>query len=137
MERQKFCTQCRHPNRLKAKFCKQCGHRFKRVMLLAAAEACPRCHTVRSVGAKFCRNCGYEFVPSEAPIQQPAAKGVELPPPALVPASLPEIEPVEAESPVTSGKTGILISQEELGKIRQAKTEQIIFVPALRRKKNS
>ena len=88
---------------------------------------------MRRNGTKFCRNCGYEFVPSEAPVKQPQVKGVELPPPALVPDTLPEIEP-DAAAPVPSGKTGILISQEELGKIRQSKTEQIIFVPALRRK---
>lgn len=132
MERQKFCTQCRQSNRLEAKFCKACGHRFKRV-LLVSSETCPRCHTMRRNGTKFCRNCGYEFVPSEAPVKQPQVKGVELPPPALVPDSLPEIEAETAPAP--TGKTGILISQEELGKIRQAKTEQIIFVPALRRKK--
>lgn len=88
---------------------------------------------MRRSGTKFCRNCGYEFLPSEAPIQQPRVEGLELPPPAFVPPTLPDIEP-ETPAPARSGNTGILISQEELGKIRQAKTEQIIFVPALRRK---
>src|SRR5688572_5430753 len=100
MERQKFCTQCRQANRLEAKFCKSCGHRFKRV-LLVSSESCPRCHTMRRSGTKFCRNCGYEFVPSEAPIKQPQVKAVELPPPALVPETLPEIAPA---TPAPSGK---------------------------------
>lgn len=135
MERQKFCTQCRQPNRLEAKFCKNCGHRFKRV-LLVSTETCPQCLTARRGGAKFCRSCGYEFRPTEAPITQPQAQAVELPAPALIPTLPPEELKVEAESKETipTGKTGILISQEELGRIRQAKTEQIIFVPALRRK---
>jgi hypothetical protein len=137
MERQKFCTQCRHPNRLEAKFCKQCGHRFRRFMLVSTIEICPRCHTARHSGSKFCRNCGYQFVPSQAPIQQPRVEAVELPPPANIPLIEPEQNSIEPETPASTGKTGILISQEELGKIRQAKTEQIIFVPALRRKKNS
>lgn len=134
MERQKFCTQCRHPNRLEAKFCKNCGHRFKRVLLLSA-EACPQCHTARRDGAKFCRNCGYEFRPNEAPVAQPQVRGVELPPPALIPQEDAPVEAkIDAESISHTGKTGILITQEELGRIRHAKTEQIIFVPSLRRK---
>jgi predicted Zn-ribbon and HTH transcriptional regulator len=132
MERQKFCTQCRHPNRLEAKFCKNCGHRFKRVLLLSN-DSCPKCHTMRRSGTKFCRNCGYEFVPSEAPVKHPEVKGVELPPPAHIPLDVPEIKP-EASVPAPNPNAGIMISQEELGKIRRAKTEQIIFVPALRRK---
>lgn len=138
MKTHKFCSQCRHENRISAKFCMHCGKAFKRFIIKSQdTDYCPSCYTARHEGAKFCRICGYSFVsqPTEPPVNQPVVPALELPPPALIPAPIappPTVakqDPIEPSASSQETENGILISQTELAQLRRAKTEQILFIP--------
>jgi RNA polymerase subunit RPABC4/transcription elongation factor Spt4 len=146
MKKQKFCTQCGKSNRVTAKICIECGQPFKSAPAIATDEqACPECGIVARADTKFCRQCGHRFeavavIPPEPPLVQPAASGVVLPPAAEIPPlpeDVPEIpDPPEDETEQYGGKTGILLTPEELEQLRRAKPDQPIYVKHPPRKKN-
>lgn len=149
MKTEKYCTQCGKRNRATAKVCIECGRSFKTVADDTPDEAwCPDCGTANRPGAKFCRQCGHRFdpvvvVPPEPPLVQPAVGGIVLPPTAEIPPfpddlpEMPDAPEDDGEPERFGGKTGILLSPDELEKLRQAKDDRPIFVPNPRKKKSS
>lgn len=147
MKAEKFCPQCGKRNRATAKVCTQCGRSFKTVADDTPDEQwCPDCGTANSPDAKFCRQCGHKFVsvpavPPEPPLKQPVAGGISLPQTAEIPPfpdDLPEDpEPPDAGQERFGGKTGIILSPDELEKLRKSKDDETIFVANPRNKKKS
>jgi hypothetical protein len=139
MKDYKFCSKCGNKSRITANVCSNCGKRFSKVLVKTETEWCPQCASVHRAGAKFCCSCGYQFVPSvptEAPIDQPLVPGVELPPAAKIPPKLVKApEPTQPSKPISQrGATGLVLTVEELKRLRKLQTEQIVLYP--RRKPN-
>jgi RNA polymerase subunit RPABC4/transcription elongation factor Spt4 len=138
MKDYKFCTNCGNKSRLTANVCSNCGTRFRNVVIKSKLELCPQCASVHRADAKFCRVCGYRFgatTPTEPPIEQPRVPGVELPPAAKIPPMPPkQPEPVPQPEPRTA--TGLILTVDELKRLRKMQTEQIVIYPRSRRKPN-
>ncbi len=142
----KFCPQCGITNRITARFCVQCGRAFGR--LQAQGKFCPQCGTRRKPGTKFCAQCGLRWpVPlplaAEPPIHQPSPQGVVLPPVADLDSDLPmlnedealfetQIDPMSRPDSLVrkGGKTGILLTEAELERLRQQPDRSVfIYTP--------
>ncbi|NJR12696.1 zinc ribbon domain-containing protein [bacterium] len=140
----KFCSQCGSANRLRAKFCIQCGRAFGRMQV--KRQFCAECGTARKPHAKFCLQCGTAWAQSvapEPPLQQPAPRGVVLPPFADLPLlddedarAETQIDPASAHPPSPldeeplirrGGKTGIILTEKELARLRQ-QSERPMFI---------
>lgn len=135
MKDYKFCTKCGNKSRLTANVCSNCGSRFRKVLIKAQSELCPQCSSIHPTDAKFCRICGYQFaptVPAEPPIEQPFVPGVELPPAAII----PPMPPQQPEPIAPRSATGLILTVDELKRLRKMQTEQIILYPRSRRKPN-
>jgi hypothetical protein len=138
MKDHKFCTKCGKMSRLAANVCSNCGTQFRKVVIKSKSELCPQCASVHRADAKFCRVCGYRFVatvPTESPIEQPHVPGVELPPVAVIP-PMPPKQPEPVPQPASRSATGLILTVDELKRLRKMQTEQVMIYQRSRRKPN-